>query len=100
MAGAVLPLSWGRASVLYSVQRFCMLSGGAPFVARLRFMFLLGFPLPHYPFLWPLPLFLFYISISFFYLKFVGSSSSSPTSRDGSVSILISKFYFEFWFLI
>ena len=62
MAGAVLPLSWGRASVLYSVQRFCMLSGGAPFVARLRFMFLLGFPLPHYPFLWPLPLFLFYIS--------------------------------------
>jgi len=63
MAGAVLPLSWGRASVLYSVQRFCMLSGGAPFVARLRFMFLLGFPLPHYPFLWPLPLFLFYISI-------------------------------------
>ena len=62
MAGAVLPLSWGRASVLYSVQRFCMLSGGAPFVARLRFMFLLGFPLPHYPFLWPLPLFLFYVS--------------------------------------
>ena len=62
MAGVVLPLSWGRASVLYSVQRFCMLSGGAPFVARLRFMFLLGFPLPHYPFLWTLPLFLFYIS--------------------------------------
>ena len=31
-------------------------------MARLRFMFLLGFPLPHYPFLWPLPLFLFYIS--------------------------------------
>ena len=64
MAGAVLPLSWGCTSVLYSVQRFCMLSGGAPFVARLRFMFLLGFPLPHYPFLWPLPLFLFYISSS------------------------------------
>ena len=57
-------------------------------MARLRFMFLLGFPLPHYPFLWPLPLFLFYISRPLVKFEAIANKeqSQAKVGNDGAFS--------------